>query len=90
MNSLPTATTPRPADDIEVLSHGFPEYGEVTLEMPQDEIPDAGYAGRKIPADCADESRSKPGPQPDTVPEPLMVPDSGRRPLARRASRPCR
>ena len=39
--------------------------------------------GRKIPADYADESRSKPGSQPDTVPEPQMVLDSGRRLLTR-------
>ena len=83
MNSLPMATSPRPADNTEVLSQRFPEQGEVTLETTQGEIPDAGYAGRKIPADCADESRSKSSSQPDTVPEPPMVPDLGRRPLAR-------
>ena len=61
MNSLPTATTPQPADDTEVLSQRLPEQGEVTLETPQGGIPDAGHAGYKIPADCADESRSKLG-----------------------------
>ena len=83
MNSLPTATTPRPADDTEVLSQRLPEKGEVTLETPQGGIPDAGHTGYKIPMDRADESRSKLGSQPDTMPEPPMVPDSGRRPLAR-------
>ena len=83
MNSLPTATTPRPTDDTEVLSQRLPEQGEATLETPQGEIPDAGHTGRKIPANYADESRSKLGSQPDTVPEPPKVPDSGRQPLAK-------
>ena len=84
MNSLPTATTPRPADDTEVLSQRLPEQGEVTLEMPQGKIPDAGHTGYKIPADCADKSCSKLGSQPDTLLEPPMVPDSGRQLLAKK------
>ena len=83
MNSLPTATTPRPADGTEVLSQRFPEQGELTLETPQGGIPDAGHTGYKIPVDRTDESRSKSDSQPDTVPEPPRVPDSGRRPLAK-------
>ena len=55
----------------------------MTLETPQGGIPDVGHKGYKIPADRADESRSKPGSQSDTVSEPSMVPDAGRRPLAR-------
>ena len=51
--------------------------------MPQGEIPDAGHTGYKILVDCADESCNKPGSQPDTIPEPPMVPDLGRRPLAK-------
>ena len=83
MNSLPTATSPRPADDTEVLSQRLPEQGEATLETPQGKIPDAGLTGRKILVDHADGSRNKSGSQPDTAPEPPKVPDSGRRPLAR-------
>ena len=83
MNSLPTATSPRPADDTEVLSQRLPEQGEATLETPQGEIPDVGHTGRKIPADCADGSRSKSGSQSDAVPEPPKAPDSGRQPLAK-------
>ena len=52
-------------------------------EMPQGKIPDAGHMGGKIPIYYADESRSKSGSQPDTVPEPPKVPDSGRQPLAK-------
>ncbi|XP_044346205.1 uncharacterized protein [Triticum aestivum] len=83
MNSLPTATSPRPADDTEVQSQRVPEQGEAALETPQGEIPDAGHMGSKIPMDYADESRSKLGSQPDTAPEPPKVPDSGAQPLAR-------
>ena len=83
MNSLPTATTPQPADDTEVLSRRLPERGEVTLETPQGGIPDVGHAGFKIPADRVDESHSRPGSQPNTVSEPSMVPDSGGQPLVR-------
>ena len=55
----------------------------MTLETPQGRIPHAGYVGYKIPADRADESRSKPDSHPDTMPEPSMAPDAGSRPIAR-------
>ena len=83
MNSLPTATTPQPMDDMEVLSRRLPEQGEVTLEMPRGRVPDVGHAGFKIPADRVGESHGQPSSQPNTIPEPSMVPDSGRRPLAK-------
>ena len=47
--SLPTATSPRPTDDIEVLSQRIPEQGETILEMPQGEIPSARLMGGKTP-----------------------------------------
>ena len=46
---------------MEVLSQMLPEQGEATLETLQGEIPDAEHRGCKIPADYADESRSKLG-----------------------------
>ena len=61
MNSLPTATSPRPADDTEVLSQRVPEPGEAVLETPQGKIPDARHMGGKIPIDYADGSRNKSG-----------------------------
>ena len=61
MNLLPTATTPQPADDTEVLSQRFPEWGEVTLDMTRGGLPDAGHAGFKIPLDHVDESHGQPG-----------------------------
>ena len=66
-----------------MLSQRLPEQEEVTLETPQGGIPDVGHAGFKIPADRVDESRSKPGSQPNTVPEHRMVPDLGGQPLVR-------
>ena len=83
MNSLPTATTAQPADDTEVLSRRLAERGEVTLETPQGGIPDVGHAGFEIPVDHVDESHSRSGSQPNTVPEPSMVPNSGGQPLVR-------
>ena len=55
----------------------------MTLETLQGGIPDVGHPEFKIPADRVDESQGKPGSQPNTVPEPSMVPDSGGRPLIR-------
>ena len=81
MNSLPMATSPRPADDTEVLSQRLPEMGEVALEAPQGGVPDVGLAGFKILADRVDESHGKSGSQPNTVPEPSVVPDLGGQPL---------
>ena len=77
-DSLPTATTPQPADDTEVLSQRIPGQGETVLETPQGEIPDARHMGGKTPMDSDDGGHSKSGPQPDTTLEPLVVPDSGR------------
>ena len=83
MNSLPTATSPRPADDTEVLSQRLPEMGEVALEAPQGGVPNVRLAGFKILADRVDESHSRPGSQPNTILEPPMVPNSGGQPLVR-------
>ena len=75
--SLPTASTPRPTDNAEVLSQKAPSQGEVVLGAPRGDFSDPGYQGSEAPTDfeC--------GPQPDTAPEPSMVPDSGRRSLVK-------
>ena len=82
MNSLPKATSPRP-DDTEVLSRRLPTMAEVALEAPQGGVPGVGLAGFKVPADRVDESHGKPGSQPNTVPEPPVVSDSGGLPLVK-------
>ena len=74
---VPTATSPHPADDAELLSQEAPGRGEIVLEAHQGDLPDSGSRG-----DGAPES-SEFGPQPNTAPEPPVVPDSGRRPRSK-------
>ena len=79
MNSLPTATSPRPTDDAEVLSQQVPSQEEVVLEAPQGDLPDSRSKGDKTP------QGSKSGSKPDTAPEPSKVPESGGRPPSKRS-----
>ena len=81
MNSLPTATSPRPVDDTEVLSRRMLEQEAMVLGMPEGKISGAGHMGDENPMDYADGSHSKSGSQPVTAPEPPRVPDSGRQPF---------
>ena len=69
----PTASTPRPTDNAEVLSQKAPSQGEVVLGAPRGDFPDLGYQGSEAPTGFEF------GPQPDTAPKPSMVPDFGRR-----------
>ena len=79
---LPTSTSPCPADDAEVLSQEAPGRGETVPEAPQGDLPDSGSKGNKAP------EGSEFGPQPNTAPEPPVVPDSGRRPPSKRDKTP--
>ena len=79
---LPSASSPRPMENVEVLSQGAPNRGEVDLEAPQGDLPDYRHKGSKTP------KGSKFGPQSNTTPEPPVVPDSGRRPLSKRGKPP--
>ena len=81
-DSLPTASTPRPTDNVEVLTQRALNQGEIVLEAPQGDIPDAGRTRGKTPMG-SNAGGSKSSPQPNTVPEPPVVPDSVRRPLAK-------
>ena len=63
MDSLPTASTPRDADDAEVGSLEGTHQEEEAPEVPQGDLPDFG---------------------PDSAPEPLVVPESGGRPLRKK------
>ena len=80
--SLPTASSPRPTDNVEVLSQGAPNRGEVVLEAPQGDLPNSRRKGSKTP------KGSKFGPQPNTAPEPPVVLDFGRRPPSKRGKPP--
>ena len=79
---VPTATSPHPADDAEVLSQEAPDRGETVPEAPQGDLPDSGSRGNKAP------EGSEFGPQPNTAQEPLVVPDSGKRPPSKRGKPP--
>ena len=57
-----------------------PNQEEVVLEAPQGDLPDSGRKGGKTP------EGSKSGPVPDSVPEPSVVPESGRRPLHKKGN----
>ena len=73
--SLPTATSPRPADDAEVESQNGLSQEEVVREAPQGHLRESRPKGDKTP------EGSKSGPGPDTAPEPSAVPESDRRRL---------
>ena len=70
--SLSTASSPRDADDTAVESQNGPNQEEVVLEPPQGDLQDSGPKGGKTP------EGSKSGPVPDSIPEPTVVPKSGR------------
>ena len=76
--SLPTASSPRDADDATVESQKGPNQEEVVLEAPQGDLPDSGRKGGKTP------EGSKSGAVPNSVPEPTVIPKSGRRALRKK------
>ena len=78
MDSLPTASTPRDADDAEVESQKGLNQEEVVLEAPQGDLPDSRPKGDEAP------EGSKSGPGPDTAPEATTVSESGRRRLRKK------
>ena len=79
---LPTTTSPCPVDDAQVLPQEAPGQGETVPEAPQGDLPDSGSKGNTAP------EGSKCGPQPNTVPEPPVVPDSSRQPPSKRGKTP--
>ena len=81
-DSLPTASSPRPTDDAVVLSQRELNQGETVLEAPQGDIPGAGRTRGKTPLG-PNAGGSKSSPKPNTAPEPPVVPDSVRQPLAK-------
>ena len=82
IDPVPTASSPCPADNAEVLSQGAPSWGETVPEAPQGDLPDSRSKGIKAPGG------SKFGSQTNTAPEPPVVPDSGRRPPSKRGKTP--
>ena len=62
-----------------MLSQQVPIREEVVLEAPQGDLPDSRSKGDETP------QGSKPGPRPDTTPEPSKVPESGGGPPSKRS-----
>ena len=79
---LPTATSPCPTDNAEVLSQEAPGQGETVPEAPQGDLLDSRSRGSKAP------EGSEFGPQPNTAPKPPVVPDSARQPPSKRGDTP--
>ena len=77
--SLPAASFPRAADDAEVGSQNGPDQEEEEVpEVPQGILPDFGHEGDQPP------KGSEFGPGLDSAPEPVVVPESGGRPLCKK------
>ena len=81
-DSLPTASSPRPTDDAEVLSQRELNQGETVPEAPQGDIPGAGRTRGKTPLGPNTGGR-KSSPKANTALESPVVPDSVRQPLAK-------
>ena len=65
-----------------MLSQEALDRGETVLEAPQGDLPDSGSRTDRAP------ESSEFGPQPNTAPEPPVVPGSGRRPPSKRGKTP--
>ena len=81
-DSLLTASTHCPTDNVEVLSQKAPSRGEVVLGAPRGDLPDPGRKGSRTPMG------SRFGLQPNIAPESSVVPDSGGRPPIKRGKPP--
>ena len=79
---VPTATSPHPADDVEVLSQEAPDQGETVLKAPQGDLPDSRSRGDGPP------ESSKFVPQPNPALEPPAVSGSGRLSPSKRGETP--
>ena len=60
--SLPTASSPKAAENTEVLSRGILGQGETVPVVPEGETPVAEHMGKKTPMDTDDGGRSQFGP----------------------------
>ena len=81
--SPPPAYSPGARDDTEVLSwRTAPKEGaqDAVREEPQGETSTAGHMGEPIPMETGEEGRIQVGPQPNTIPETQMAPESGEQP----------
>ena len=85
--SLPTASSPKAAVNIVVLSRRILGQGEAQEAVPvvlEGETSVAEHMGEQTPMDTDDGGHIQFGPQPNTAPEAHVAPDSGRPPLSKR------
>ena len=82
--SPPPAYSPGARDDTEVLSRrAAPNRGgaqDAVREAPQGETSAARHMGEPILMETGEEGRIQFGPQPNTIPETHMAPESGEQP----------
>ena len=81
--SPPPAYSPGAREDTEVLSQRIAPKGgaqDAVREAPQGETSTAGHMREPIPMDTGEEGRIQFGPQPNTIPETHMAPESGEQP----------
>ena len=82
--SPPPAYSPGARDDTEVLSRrADPNRGgaqDAVREAPRGEASTAGHIEETIPMETGEEGRTQFGPQPNTILETHMAPESGEQP----------
>ena len=81
--SLAPAYSPGARDDTEVLSRRTTPKGgpqDVVQEAPQGETSTVGHMREPIPMETGEEGRIQFVPQPNTIPETHMAPESGEQP----------
>ena len=89
--SPPPAYSPGARDDTKVLSRRTaPNRGgaqDAVLEAPQGETSAVGHMWEPIPMETGEEGRIQLGPQPNTIPETHMAPESGGQPSSKEGVR---
>ena len=89
--SLPVASSPKAADDTEVLSRRTPGQGEsqeAIRALPEGETSAARHMGEQIPMETGDGGHIQFGPQPNTVPEIYAAPEPGKQPPSKGGGAP--
>ena len=81
--TIPAASSPRAMDDTELFSRRIPGQGktqEAIRAASEGATPATGHMGEQIPMETGDGGHMQFGPQPNTVPETYMAPESGEQP----------
>ena len=87
-DSPQAAHSPKAKDDAEVLSQRTVPDGGEAQEAPEGKTPVAGHQGESIPMETGGEGRIQFGPQPDSIPETDVAPESGTQPPSKDGGMP--